>query len=768
MKRNKHIYLLTFGLILMVLASCSTTKYIPEGQQLYTGQKKLKVENAGHGETYDTAMDEIESALAKAPNGALFGSSGSQFFPFGLWVYNAYVNSKTGLGKWTFKTFGKEPVLISTVNPALRAKAATNLLHDYGYFNGTAGYEVITDQKDKKKAKIQFQLDMKNPYFLDTIMYARFAPDIENLFLRSARRTLLHEGDQFNVVKLDEERQRLSTLLRNRGYYYFRPDYIGYRADTTRVSGLVDLQITPKAGLPAQANKQYYIGNRDLYLYGSVGEAPNDSVFYDDITIHFHNKLKLRPKVAKQRFRLDRGQLYAQMRSTRTQERFSELGIFRYTEMQFIPRDTVATNDTLDVVVRSTFDLPYDSELELNMAFKSNDYAGPGAAYSITKRNVFHGGETFSIRLKGSYEWQTKSAGGTGAKINSYELGLNTSLTFPRIVFPWLNKKDYDFPATTRFGLNIDQLNRAHYFKMLAFGGDATYTFQPTRVSQHSVTPFKLTFNTLQSTTEEFRQILEERPALDKAMQNQFIPSMSYAYTYDDQSVRRRRNRFWFQTSLTSAGNVTSGVYALLGKGFSEEKDLLGSRLSQFMKLTAEARYTWNIDRNQSIATRFLGGAIYSYGGNKIAPYSEQFFIGGANSVRAFTVRSIGPGTYKSDDEKYGYLDQTGDLKFEANIEYRFRIIEDLHGAVFVDAGNVWLFREDANRPGGKFSLKDFPDNIAVGTGAGLRYDLSFLVVRVDCGIGLHMPYETGKKGFYNIPAFKDGIGLHLAIGYPF
>ena len=769
MKGYKQIYSgIACGLMIVLFASCSTTRYISEGQQLYTGQKKLKIENEGSGDTYNAAMDEIEGALAKAPNGALFGSSRFQFFPLGLWVYNSYVNSTSGFGKLIYKLLGSEPVLISNVNPELRAKAATNLLHDYGYFNGSVGYEVITNKKNEKKAKIQFHMDMQKPYFLDTIMFARLSPDIEQLFQRAQRRTLLHKGDQFNVVKMDEERQRLSTLLRNRGYYYFRPDYIGFRADTTRVSGLVDLQILPKTGVPEQAKRQYYIGNRDLFLYGSAGQIPNDSILYDDITIHYHNKLKLRPKVAKQRFRLDRGQLYAQMRSTRTQERFSELGIFRYTEMQFIPRDTVATNDTLDVVVKSTFDLPYDSELEFNLAFKSNDYAGPGAAYSITKRNVFYGGETFSIRVKGSYEWQTKSAGGTGAKINSYELGLNTSLTFPRIVFPWLNKKDYDFQATTKFSLNVDQLNRAHYFKMLAFGGDATYSFQPTRVSNHSVTPFRLTFNTLQSTTEEFRKILEERPSLDKAMQNQFIPAMSYTYTYDDQSVRRRTNRFWLQTSLTSSGNITSGVYALFGKGFSEEKTLLGSKLSQFMKLTAEARYTWNIDRNQSIATRLLGGAIYAYGGNKVAPYSEQFFIGGANSIRAFTVRSIGPGTYKSTDEKYGYLDQTGDMKVEANIEYRFRIIKDLHGAIFLDAGNIWLFREDKIRPGGKFSLKDFPDNIAVGTGAGLRYDLSYLVVRVDCGIGLHMPYETGKSGFYNIPTFKDGLGLHLAIGYPF
>ena len=775
MRKYKHIYIRwVCGLMLLLLASCSTTRFITDDQQLYTGQKTLKVANEGHGGTYNAAMSEIEGALAKAPNGALFGSSSRQVFPFGLWVYNSYAHSTSGLGKWIFRHLGSEPVLISTVNPELRVKAATNILHDYGYFNGIAGYEVIVHPKNEKKAKIQFYLDMKNPYFLDTIMYTRFNPDIEELFRRADRRSSLRKGEQFNVVKLDEERQRLSTLLRNRGYYYFRPEYIGYRADTTRVSGRVDLQILPKAGLPEQAKRQYYIGNRDLYLYSTKGEVPDDSVFYDDITIHYPKKLKLRPKVAKQRFRIDRGQLYAQTRSTRTQERFSELGIFRYTEMQFIPRDTLTANDTLDVAVRSTFDFPYDSELELNMAFKSNDYAGPGAAYSITKRNVFYGGETFSIGVKGSYEWQTKSAGGSGAKINSYELGMNTSLTFPRIVFPWLNKKYYDFPASTKFSLNVDQLNRAHYFKMLAFGGDATYTFQPTRVSRHSITPFRLTFNTLQRTTPEFKEILEERRSLEKAMQNQFIPALSYTYTYDNLSAWRRRNRFWLQTSFTSAGNITSGVYALFGKKFGEEKTWLGSSLSQFLKLTGEVRYTWMIDRNQSVATRFLAGAVYAYGANKFAPYSEQFFIGGANSVRAFTVRSIGPGSFKSKDERYGYLDQTGDMKLEGNIEYRFRIVSDLHGAIFLDAGNIWLLREDGGgdndpgRPGGKIEAKNFFREIAVGTGAGLRYDLSFLVVRIDCGIGLHLPYETGKKGFYNIPTFKDGVGLHLAIGYPF
>jgi outer membrane protein assembly factor BamA len=530
----------------------------------------------------------------------------------------------------------------------------------------------------------------------------------------------------------------------------------------------VDLQVIPRADIPEKAWKRYRIGRISVHLIGASGERPTDSLRYEDLMIHYPKKLPVRADVLKKSFRFAKGQYYSQTRATRTQERLGELGIFSYSNIQFMQRDSLARADSLDVIVRSALDLAYDSELNLNYVFKDNDYTGPGAQYSVTKRNVFRGGETFSVALKGSYEWQTASSGSAG-KLNSYELGLNTSLTFPRVVFPKLGKREYDFPATTKFNLSVSQLNRAHYFKMLSFGGNATYTFQPTRTSNHSVTPFKLTFNTLQSTTADFDSIMQNRPSLRLAMQNQFIASMNYVYTYSNESVRRQRNKIWWQASITSAGNITSGLYALFHKGFNEEKKLMGSVLAQYIKVTNELRYNWNIDRNQSLVSRLFAGVVYAYGGNKIAPYSEQFYVGGANSIRAFTVRTIGPGSYHSPaDATYGYMDQTGDMKLEANLEYRFRIIKDLHGAIFLDAGNVWLLRDDAKREGGRFSFRRFADDIALGTGAGLRYDLSFLIVRLDCGVGLHVPYETGKKGYYNIPKFKDSLGIHLAIGYPF
>jgi outer membrane protein assembly factor BamA len=211
-------------------------------------------------------------------------------------------------------------------------------------------------------------------------------------------------------------------------------------------------------------------------------------------------------------------------------------------------------------------------------------------------------------------------------------------------------------------------------------------------------------------------------------------------------------------------------IYAAFGKGLNEkDKKLLNSPYAQFLKMTSEIRATLKIANKHYLATRFMGGVLWSYGNQTVPPYSEQFYIGGANSIRAFTVRSLGPGTYNpGSNAKYGYLDQTGDVKFEANVEYRFPLFGDFYGATFLDAGNVWLLRKDENRPGGQLTLRNLGKSIALGTGAGIRYDLTFLVIRLDLGVALHAPYDTGKRGYYNIPKFKDGLGLHFAIGYPF
>ena len=270
------------------------------------------------------------------------------------------------------------------------------------------------------------------------------------------------------------------------------------------------------------------------------------------------------------------------------------------------------------------------------------------------------------------------------------------------------------------------------------------------------------------NTTKNFDETMDKNPAIALSFRNQFIPTISYTYTFNKSFGRKGNNRILWQTNGTQAGNILAGVMGLLGdKG---EKHLFGNQFSQFVKGSTELKYYRRLWRDNWLASRFLVGAGHAYGNSKVMPYSEQFYIGGANSIRAFTIRTLGPGSYRPpQDNPNAYFDQTGDFKLEANIEFRFKIIGDLHGAIFMDAGNIWLLKEDPQRPGGKLTLKSFGKDIALGTGFGLRYDISYIVLRADLGIGLHTPYPNpDKKGYYNLSSFKNSLGFHLAIGYPF
>lgn len=767
--------------ICLVLVSCNVTKNMPEGEVLYTGSKNIIIPPTLETRHTDEVADEVAAALKKKPSTKMFGVLP---IPFGMWIYNKYQDREKGFGKWMFNRFATDPVYISTVSPQVRNQAGTNVLRDNGYFNGKVTSRVIPNAKDSLKASIEYTIDFKNPYMIDTLMYENFAPNVQRYVIRGKRKTVLKENSQFMVSKLDEERQRISTLLRNRGFYYFRPDYLTFRADTTlNPGGHVSLKITPVDGLPDEAQRQYYLGNTSVYFLGKNNEIPNDSLTYKGMDIHFHDKLHVKPAMLYRWLNYQefvkndslrntyKGKRYSQYQHKRVQQRLAQLGIFRYMDLKYIPKDTTALCDTLNLQFTANFEKPLDAELELNIKTKSNDQTGPGAKFSVTRYNVFKGGETWNVELKGSYEWQTGKKEKKSPSMNSWDFGLSTTLTFPRVLFPKYSKLEYDYPATTTFGLSAEQMNRARFYKMLSFGGNVTYDFQPNPTSRHSFTPFELKFNVLQKHTEEFDKITSENKALFLSMKDQFIPKMQYTYTYDNAAIRqKKKTSFWWQTTVASSGNLTSCLYRAFGQQFNKEgKNLLGAPFAQFAKLNTDFRYLWKMDKNNSLATRIAAGIVAAYGNSSVVPYTEQFYVGGANSIRAFTVRSIGPGGYKPVESNYSYLDQTGDIRFEANIEYRFRIYGGLMGAVFMDAGNVWLLRDDPNRPNSQFRLKTFAKQIALGTGLGIRYDMDFLVFRLDCGIPLHNPYQTNKKGYYNVEgAFWKQLGIHFAIGYPF
>lgn len=767
MKINK-LHIIEIVCFLLGAASCSTTRNLPEDELLYRGIKKIDVlsqDESGNGEQ---ALEEITAAVTQTTKYGFI-------LPYRLWAYNSFEKYEKGVGKWIFKKIAADPVYLSTVNPGTRTKVASNLLHDYGYFDGKVTYQVDT-LKNPKEIKLSYQIDMGKPYYIDTLTYEKFSPFADSLIRRSDSQRLIHSGDHFNVLRLNEERQRIIDLLRDNGYYYARTDFLTILADTIMRPGYVSLKIVPKSNIPQEALRTYRLGHTSVYLTGYNGERPTDSLKLRDFTIYYAGKKPgIKYGVLRKRFIYRSGEKYSQLRQNYTQEALARLGVFKFSEFQYTPRSN--GGDTLDIRVNAMFDLPYNSELELNVKTKSTKQTGPGAFFSLSRRNFRRMGASLNLELKGSYEWQTSSTvDGESSVMNSYELGTSLSLEFPRLVLPWIRDRidPFRFPSQTNFKIYAEQVNRARYFKMLSFGGTVSYSFQPSRSMKHTVTPLHLAFNHLQRRTAAFDSIAEANPMLFHSLSDQFIPSVTYTFTYDN-SWMKKRIRTWWENSITSAGNVTSLIYMACGKGFNtRDKQFLGTPFAQFLKFTSEIRPLYQISEKQQLAGRFMAGVVWAYGNKTIAPYNEQFYVGGANSIRAFTIRSIGPGRFHpSENSTYSYVDETGDIKLEANLEYRFRMISNLfggnlNGAVFLDAGNVWLMRKDEARPGAEFTFSKFFDNWAVGTGIGIRYDLSFLILRLDWGIALHVPYETGKRGYYNIPNFKDGMGIHFAIGYPF
>jgi hypothetical protein len=760
--------ILSAALLAGVCTACSTTGHLPPGERLYTGIRKIEIADEDRSDAGDEVLREVEAALACPPNNALFGSSQVRVpLPFGLWMYNAFVDKPDKVSRWMFRHLASRPALLSSVNPELRAKIAQNLLREYGYFDGTVSSEIITQTKDSLQVKLRYRVMMNAPCLIDSIEYRRMQHRADTLLKLSEEDRLIRPGDRFNIVRLEEERRRIALLMRNNGYYYFRPDCIGYMADSTLAPQRVRLRVGLAQNVSLSALRPWKVGNIAVRLSRYSGEQPTDSIRYGELTVYYRDKLLLRPRELYRRIRFRPGDLYSQAKQSQTQSALNHLSVFRYTDMQYEPQSQSRRCDTLNVTLNATYDLPLSGETEINFTAGSNRRIGPGAVFSLTKNNLFGGGESLGVSLNGAYEWLTDAEkNDASALTDNYEYGITGTLAFPRVLLPGFIRREYDFPATTKYQLYANRLNRADFFRILSFGASAICDFVPNPIRRHSFTPFRLSFNRLERTTARFDSIATNNPALFRSLRNQYIPAISYTYTLDNAPVRKGRHNTWWQLSVTESGNLLSSLYALAGTPFDKPKTMLGNPFSQFLKLTSELRYSHVIDRNHRLAGRIGGGIIYSYGNSTASPYSEQFYVGGANSIRAFSIRSIGPGRVLPDrDNLFASLDHTGDFKLEGNLEYRFSLVGALEGALFIDAGNVWLLRDEGS--GGPLEWRHFLNDIALGTGAGIRYNLDILVVRLDAGIALHVPYDTGKRGYFN-KTRDDGFGFHIAVGYPF
>ena len=810
-KRLIHLMLLASAICL--LSSCSMTKGIPEDDQLFTGLTKIayaddpKYEDKTYKDHLAATKAELEAALATQPNGSLFGSSYYTVpWSWHLWVYNKYAGKESGFAKWMVKSFGKPPVLMSKVNPALRASVARSVLQNNGYFRGNVTYEKVP-QKNPKKCKIGYTIQFDSLYTLDTVAYVNFPKDMQTLIDSTRQEQLIKPGKPFSIASLDGERTRINNLFRNNGYYYYNTNYASYLADTFAIENKAQLRFQLANGLPVDVCKKWYIGHIDVQFRKTAREQLKDSIKRRHLTIHYNGKTSpIRPSVVLRDLQLRPRQEFSYEKFQESTSRINSNGVFSRTDFQFTPREGT---DTLDLSLNCVFDKPYDFYIEGNWIGRTNGRYGPLAKIGFTKRNAFRAGEKLDINLHGAYEFA--SSGGSDA--SNYQYGADAAIEFPRLLIPFYNtnrirrdkngrplrRRFYSTP-TTYAKISADIIRRPEYYKMHIVSGEWTYRWQTSETSRHEFSPLTLKYQFMNSSTAKFDSIQNENIYLQRTMGDYFIPKMRYTYIYT--SPIRLRNPIRWETTISESGNIVSLIDAAFGRSFNEKgKELFKNPYSQFFKLETDFTKTWSIGTESSLVGHINAGVVFSYGNSFEAPFSEEFYVGGANSIRAFSMRDIGPGAFSLNQygevekaKQAAYLLRNGDLRLVANLEYRAPLFGRLKGAIFLDAGNVWRLRnleigdiqdyidegmdektatENYNRimkwiEPMKFKTSRFFEDIALGTGIGLRYDLGFLVIRLDWGIALHTPYDTGKSGYFNINSFKDAQALHFAIGYPF
>ncbi|WP_405576961.1 BamA/TamA family outer membrane protein [Winogradskyella sp. Asnod2-B02-A] len=746
----------------MVLYSCSITKHIPEGERLYTGAT-IEIEADSIIKNEKELKTELETILRPEPN--------SKFLGMHLGLYYYYKNQKENpgfLNKWLYKQLGEKPVYQSSVEPFEVEAVLRNRLENKGFFYSTA---TSSFEEKEIEASINYKLNVTEPYKMKRFEIDSMPSPLYEAVKKETDKSPFQNDMRFDLSNMKLERQRIDTELKQKGYYNLNSDFFIFEADTTQYDKKrFDLFLKLKAEVPKKATIPYQISSINVFsnydLQDSTYVAPE----------RFNNKnyiqdtLFIKLKYLDEFITLKEGDLYSPDESKTTARRLSKIGAYKYVNIQYKEIDSLET-DSLGLLEANIFLSPLTKRAvraELQGVTKSNNYTGPHLALTYSNRNVFNGGETLNISTNVGYESQFSS--GDDAGNTSLELGLTTELIFPRVLFPVKINTDffkYSIPKTkTSVGLNY--LSRSDLYTLLSANGQFGYSWNANRFITYAFNPIAVSYTRLSNTTAEFDAILEENSYLEQSFDQQFISGMTFSFTYNEMVDANDPNQFYLNTTLDVAGNSIS----LLGQETTsgEPKEFLGLEYAQYAKADLDLRFHLNFgkDRTQTLATRLFAGYGLPYGNSDVIPYVKQYFAGGPYSVRAFKTRALGPGTYdddSDDDSDVTYFDQTGNIRLEANVEYRFPLFSYFKGAVFADAGNVWNSKANSVFDGEDKFTSNFIKELGMGAGFGLHIDVQGFVIRFDLAAPFHDPsLAEGQRWDFKY----DEPVLNFAIGYSF
>ncbi len=731
------ILLVICAVIIFICTSCSTTKFVPDGKYLLT-DVKIETDNK------NVNTSQMEQYINQKANTKWFS-----LFAVPLGTYNLSGRDSTKWINRILKRLGEEPVLFDTLKAEMSRKNLGTVMQNMGYLHADVSLKTIANDK---KIKVIYTLHTGKPYFIGNIEYDIYDKNIAQILdMKNENNRGLKKGMIFSINNLENERKRITNILSDSGYYKFNKDYIIYEADSTRTNDSIDVNLKL---MKFRANSKSPEKDHNRYYINKVNFTSADG-----------DKIKLRRSVLSDNLAIKEGAPFCEHDLQTTYNNFARLQAVKYTNIRFeeLP-DTSLLNCNIQLSTNKPNTISFQPE-------GTNTAGDLGAAASLTyeNRNLFHGSEMLSIQLRAAFEAIT---GLEGYQAEDYEeYNIEGRLMFPRFIAPFLSENfRRNSNAHSELTVSYNLQNRPEFHRRVFTAAWKYLWNAPKQNSTYRFDLIDLNYVYMPWISEKFKEDYLDDDSNRNAIlrynyEDLFIMKMGFGMTYNNGVHAIKAN-------IETSGNILSLLSGVskFDKNSQGQYTLFNIAFAQYVKADFDYTRLFTFDWRNSLALHFGFGIAYPYGNSKILPFEKRYFSGGANSVRGWNVRELGPGKFKGTDGRIDFINQTGDMKLDFNLEYRTALFWKFNGAFFIDAGNIWTLRSYADQPGGQFKFDEFYKQIAVSYGLGIRLNLDYFILRLDMGVKAINPAYTTTEEHYPIisPNFKRDFSLHFAVGLPF
>lgn len=746
-------YTILAAILISLLTACSNTKHLAPGQTLYVGAD-IKVESSvkiSSGKKKEL-RDELKSLARPKPNSKILG------IRFKLTVYNLVdtPKKKKGLKYWLKNKVGEPPVIASMQQLQKSREIFQNRLENRGYFHDSVTLDTVVKNR---KLTAKYVAHISSQYTIGKVTFPQGEDTLATTIRKYTKRTLLKPKSPFDLDVIKNERTRIDTRLKEHGFFYFSPDYLYIDADTTVGDHKVNMNVLIKPQTPYDASRSYRINDvvvfadyrinsRDTSINMSKAVVTPDGYKIIDSARKFNPKLFSRLLIFK------KDSTYNRTSHNASLNRLVTLGTFRFVKARFEKADT-ASGDYLNAYYYLTPTPKKSIRFTATALTKSNNSNGGQLSINWLNRNLFKGAEQLTVSPYIGLEKQISSSRNAETK----RAGIDVALTVPRIISPFNMKISSAYVPKTKFEVGYELFSSDTLYTLNSFTASYGYIWKQRLQNENTLNILNVSYVRPTHITDAFQKEIDTVITLYRSIEPQLIIGSSYNYNLNTQArANNKKNNFYFNGNIEAAGNLI-GLFSGANVARGKQVNIFNVPFSQYIRAEADFRHYLSLSKYTVLASRVWAGFGYTYGNSQFMPFAKAFFAGGTNDIRAFRSRALGPGSFYSQNTSIFIPEQPGDIKLESSVELRAKLFSVVRGAIFIDAGNIWTMRADSARPGAQFG-GNFLNQIAVGAGYGLRFDLTILVLRLDVAYPIHKPYASYLSS--NKPVYN------LAIGYPF